>query len=404
MSDTNLLQRSLGRSLAIASAIALILASTTAGATKKQQQSFLENPEGIRISRAELRVRVRALALPFSGIIEEAADSIIVETTDPEVRRVVLRWKINGIPSMQAALFQARPLAALLDAWALTIQTRESVESGPASELSDKSEAIILQALNQMEMELVAIAKLLGPTEVVEELRSDVEAWAAANPIDASLATRNPTTGELARLTADNKVGIRRTVAAANETMGDLATRMDVYTAFLPKQARWQAEYLTAQMVAGEDVGSVLQEFIELSNAIERMTETVNLAPELIAAERAAVLEALQTERIAALESIDRALVTALEYLTRERVEVFSTHLQEERVAIVAAIEKERTIALEALREERVAALDQVGVMTEEVVAESLKGIVDHFFVRLAQLGLVVLLIVGIALWALRRK
>ena len=126
MSDTNLLQRSLGRSLAIASAIALILASTTAGATKKQQQSFLENPEGIRISRAELRVRVRALALPFSGIIEEAADSIIVETTDPEVRRVVLRWKINGIPSMQAALFQfVNPKA-----WLINTQSSYAVFQG----------------------------------------------------------------------------------------------------------------------------------------------------------------------------------------------------------------------------------------------------------------------------------
>ncbi len=407
MSEVHSIRWRLQRGVCATVALGLILGCTSAGAAKqeKQQRSFLENPDGIQITSAELRIRVRALALPFSGIIEEAADSIIAETNDPAVRRLALQWKIHGIPSMQSALFQPQPLASLLDAWALVIQTRNSVETGLNRDvIPDNLISIALQALNQMELEIMAIARLLGPAEAVDELQQDVETWAANHPIDESQATRTPTTGEMARLTADNRVGIRRTVAAANETMGDLAVRMDVYTAFLPKQARWQAEYLMAQVVAGDDVGSVLREFVELSDAIEQMTETVNLAPGLVQAERKAVLEALQAERIAALDAISQQLTSALEYISQERIAIFETYLREERELIFGAIERERTIALEALREERVAALDQVGVMTEEVVAQSLKGIVDHFFVRLAQLGIVVLVIVAIAFWALRRK
>jgi hypothetical protein len=384
-------------------AFALSLGCATANAAKKEE-GFLQNPDGIEISKAELRIRVRALALPFSGMIEESADSIIAETTDPEIRKPALLWKINGIPAMQAALFQQKPLAALLDAWALTIQTRNSLLSGPASRLPGDVKSEAMKAISQMEAEILNIARLLGPAEAVEELRRDVEAWAAANPIDKSMATRTPTTGELAGPTADNKIGIRRTVAAANETMGDLAARMDVYTTFMPKQARWQAEYLIGDMMRGEDLGTVVSEFTELSNAIEAMAETVNDAPTLIAAERSAVVAALQVERIAALDAIHQQLIEALEFLTTERVEVFTTHLQGEREAILAAIEKERSIALEALHDERVAALEQVGVMSEEIVAESLKGLVDHFFVRLAQLGVVVLIVVGIGYLVLRKR
>ena len=388
--------------IAILLGLAVGCSAATAG---KNDESFPINPEGSQITKAELRIRVRSLALPFSGIIEEAADSVIAESSDPEVRKLALLWKINGIPSMQSALFQPTPLAALLDAWALAIQTRNSVESGLNSgTLPDHIKAIALQAINQMEIELTAIARLLGPTEAVDELQHDVESWAAANPIGRSQATRTPTSGELARLTADNKVGIRRTVAAANESMGDLATRMDVYTAFLPKQARWQAEYLMAQIVSGQDVGSVLREFVELSNAIEKMTETINTAPALLATERAAVLTALQEERIAAIDAINAQMHEAFEFVTQERIEAFSTHLKDERVAIIEAIVTERTVALEALREERVAALEQVGVMTEEVVAESLTDLVDHFFIRLAQLGIVLLIVVGLAYLVLRRR
>lgn len=395
--------RQLCLALIAVSAITLDLGCATANAAKKQE-SFLENPEGIQISRAELRIRVRSLALPLSGMIEEAADSVILMSGHPQVRKISLLWKINGIPALQSALFQPDPLAALLDAWALTAQMRNSVLSGPATDLSEEIKSEALRALAQMEGELLKVAQLLGPAEAVEELRRDVETWAAENPIDSSLATRPPTSGELARLTADNKVGIRKTVAVANETMSDLATRMDVYTSFIPKQARWQAEYLMAQMVAGEEVGTAFRDFSELSAAVAKMAETVVLAPGIVATEREAVLEALQAEREAAIEAIQEQLLTALEFISQERVEIFTTHLEAEREAILEAIERERTIALEALHEERVAALEQVGVMTEEVVADSLKGIVDHFFIRLAQFGLVVLLIAGAALWFLRRS
>jgi hypothetical protein len=272
------------------------------------------------------------------------------------------------------------------------------------SSLPDDLKSKVMEALTQMETEILGIARSLGPAEAVEELRRDVEAWAAANPIEKSLTTRTPTSGELARLTADNKIGLKKTVVAVNETMGDLATRMDVYTAYMPKQARWQAEYLMGEMMDGEDLGTVISEFTELSNAIESMAETVNDAPTLIAAERTAVLAALQGERIAAIEAINQQMQEAFEFVTHERIEAFTTHLKGERIAVLEAMTAERVAAIEALREERIATLEQVESMTDTLVADSLERLIDHAFIRLAQLGIVVLIIVGIGYLLLRKR
>jgi hypothetical protein len=403
MTEINQRQQRLTHFVLMTIALGLGLGCATANAAKKEE-GFFKNPDGIEISKAELRIRVRSLAIPFSGIIEDAADGIIADTTDPEIRKLALLWKINGIPAMQAALFQAKPLAALLDAWALTIQTSNSLQSGPASNLPDEVKARAMKAITMMESEILGIANLLGPSDAVGELRADVETWARNHPITTSQTTRTPTSGELARLTADNKIGLRKTVVAVNETMDDLASRMDVYTNFLPKQARWQAEYMVGEMMGGEDLGTVVSEFTELSNAIEAMAETVNDAPTLIAGERTAVLAALQGERIAAIQAINQQMQEAFEFVTHERVEAFTTHLKEERIAVLEAMTAERIAALEALREERIATLEQVESMTDTLVADSLKRLIDHAFIRLAQLGIVVLIIVGIGYLLIRRR
>jgi hypothetical protein len=67
----------------------------------------------IDVSAEELRIRVRGLAGPFSGIMEEVADDFLTTTDDPDLRRRALMFKINGIPAIQRALFEQDPLAAL---------------------------------------------------------------------------------------------------------------------------------------------------------------------------------------------------------------------------------------------------------------------------------------------------
>lgn len=389
--------------------IALILglglgASASLARKKKMPEYFPVNPDGYQLSRAELRVHVRALALPFSGLIEDTADTILAESSDPDVRELALRWKINGIPAIQAAIFQPKPLVALLDVWALVFQTRESFESGPDSQAPAEVVAIAQEAISEMESRINRVARLLGSTEAVEVLRRDIESWAARNPISASRSARSPTTSELARLTAGKNIGVRATVLAMNETASDMAARLDVYTAYLPKQARWQAEYLLHEMALDEDLTKIALGTAALSSELASLADTVDGAPELVADERRVILEALRKERIAVLESLHAQLVEALEFLETQRIEVFSNHLQTERQAVLAALAEERRVVLEALQDERVAALDQIEAMTQDLVLVTLEDLVDHAFIRLSQFSTVVLLVLGLTYLVMRRR
>jgi hypothetical protein len=60
---------------------------------------------------------VRALIRPTLGAIEESADRMIAETSDPVVRRGALLLKIEMSTTMLAAMLRSDPVLALADAW-----------------------------------------------------------------------------------------------------------------------------------------------------------------------------------------------------------------------------------------------------------------------------------------------
>jgi len=69
----------------------------------------------MQMSPDQLAIHVRELGNRSSGIIEEAADRIITESTDAGVSREALFWKINAIPAVYRATFHSDPALALLD-------------------------------------------------------------------------------------------------------------------------------------------------------------------------------------------------------------------------------------------------------------------------------------------------
>jgi hypothetical protein len=341
------------------------------------------------ISAEELRIRMRSMVSGFSGIVEESGAAALAAVDDPAERLVALRWMMTGLPAFQAALFRPDPLEALIEAWVLVHQVRNSISSGPASVHSPLLTDPVLEGLDRMEVELLAVARLLGSDEGVEKLRSDTAAWAADHPLQGTLATRSPTTSELAAITANSRSGLRRTVAGLNETIDDMATRIDVYTAYLPKQARWQAEYLLHQTLGGADLGILVGEVGGLVGSVGSIAENVDQLPELLSAERQAVLDAVTGERIAALEAVHQELLGLYGFIDDERKLIFDDNVTAQRIAVMDGVAVEREAILEAVREERVAIMTDVEGIARGVVEDSLMDVVDHVFLRLTQAFLV---------------
>ena len=103
--------------------------------------------------------------------------------TDPSIREAAVRWKINSIPAMQAAVFQLDPLAALADAWGLCAQMERFFATGAGKDLFGDSQRIAVQDSLTLSEEAAALARSVVGVDGVKDVRPKLEAWLDENPI-----------------------------------------------------------------------------------------------------------------------------------------------------------------------------------------------------------------------------
>jgi hypothetical protein len=377
--------------------VAVVVGLNGCSTSAPSQTKFMQSKD-ISVSAEELRIKVRALAAPFSGIMEEVADEFIQTYNEPEWIRLALLWKINGIPAMQRSLFVQDPLAALLDTWVLLAQMRDYFVTGPGSDAERVGRAFALGAIDRMEEQIEQLALSISADGNVDDVRDLVYEVAAETAIDTSFATRPATSAELAKFTAEAEPGIGTAVGALTTSLGDVWSRMDVYTAFLPKQARWQAELMVLDIAGDTDPGDVFDHIASLTESIDRIAATVETAPELVADEREIILQVLQQERMIALQAFHDELTTAYKFISRERIAAISESLAAEREATLEALTRERIATLQAIHEERVAAMADLDSIVGGLSEDALTRLVDRLFVRI--LLLLVVMAIGAAVVA----
>ena len=283
------------------------------------QQTAVMKATGAKFTVADQRAMSNLLAVGVPGIIEEAADDIAASSPDAATRRQALLWKIEAIPAFYQALFSAESLAAVLDAWSLSIQLEHAVASDAwrarLGSLQPRAADAARRVRVRIETTVEATAR---DSEGFDRGRETVERWAREHPIVGPISSRPSIRPELLRLAEGGlDTSVFQVMADLPATVADLATRLDIYAAYLPKAARWQAE-LMADDLAGR---AEMQRMLATFGSVERLAERTNgrLSPEGL---RGAFDDAggrIRAERVAALASIDEQRVETLAYLTRER-------------------------------------------------------------------------------------
>jgi len=319
------------------------------------QRSALMEATGGKTTSADVRAMTNALAISVPGGIEAAADQV-ARSPDAATRRRALLWKIEVIPAFYQALFNSDPLAAGLDAWSLSLQLEQAVNSSAWRDHLGSLQAAALEATHEARMQIEAAVKATArTTEGFERAKAWVERWAREHPIVGPISSRTSVLPELVRMAPGGlDVSVFQVMADIPVTIADLAKRTDIYAAYLPKAARWQAE-LMADDLAGR---AEMQRALATLASVERLTERANALlspPELRGAFEAASGQ-VRAERVAALASVDQQRVETLAYLSRERV------------AAVADIDREREALARQLDELRGKALSDVDELAGRVI------------------------------------
>ncbi|MEJ2580566.1 MAG: hypothetical protein P8127_02845 [Acidobacteriota bacterium] len=355
--------------------IAAVVLTTilAACATGGLHQTDLMKQSQLSISAAELKVQVRSLAPRFSGLMEEAGEEALGFETQPEKRRNVLLWLTNGIPAMQQALFQPDPLAALFDAWFLIAQLRDHFERSLEAGMSNRSNVIANQVLDDMESDIKRIIHNAGPATNYERGRQLVYEKSKDHPVNASFASRRGSAADLAEFTTQSGWGAMKSLETVTESVEDLAIRIDLNAEYLPKIARWQAMIFVMDEGFDDAAETVLEnlQYVEFFAAeVDRLSPIIESLPELVSSERVAVLEAL-----------DAYLTRTLSFINQQREILMTEDVRAEREAVLAAIEEERIAVFEAIADERAIVLD---ALRDEraVIFEDLDALIDDAFSR----------------------
>jgi hypothetical protein len=374
--------------------------TTTQTATKKSAKTEIKS------SAAELSARNQSLLALYSAEVETAADKIMSQSPSPDARRQALVWKAEAIPVMQTSLLNTDPVAAVLDTWAFLYQMAAYMEQPLVKQALGTSHSVVAQTIKNMQGEMERRVLVAAPTANIAALREKVSAWAQAHPIQDSLAGRPSADPDVIRKVGGPELGTMASIKALEESLGGLEARLNSYNAYLPKQARWQAELMLSDLSRDPQVGAAMSKAAVISNALEKTSATVEHLPELVGETRTAVLADVDRQRQATEAFLRQERLDSFDSLNRERIAMVAA-LRSERLAGTADLRGERQIVLDAIRSDEVAATNEINATVEKSLKDldaRSRSLIDHFFVRALELVLITLVLCALVGWFLLRR
>jgi hypothetical protein len=382
----------------------LLVLGCASGTTTKG--SSMKAAKNVRSSAAELSSRNQSLLALYSAEIEGAADKVISESTTPDARRQALLWKAEAIPVMQTSLLTTDPVEAVLDTWAFIFQMSAYMERPLVKQAFGDSYSVVTQTMKNMDAEMARLVQTAAPSANTAVLRQKVAAWADAHPIQNSLAGRQSADPDVIRKVGGAELGTMASVKALEESVGDLVARLDSYNAYLPKQARWQAEIMLSDLARDPGISATMSSAKSLSGSLEKTSASMERMPELVDQTRTAVLADLKGQRLDTQGFLRQERLDTLDTLNQERIATLAA-LRGERLAGTADLRGERQVVLDALRNGEVAAMNEFKATSEKAMKDldtRGRGLIDHFFVRALELVLLTLILCSVVAWFLLRR
>ena len=365
-------------------AVLAVTFGTFAGCMSVRSPSGLleQTAPATNLSSRKLRVLLTDYVPQFGDRIEQAADEILSQTSDPQIRRNALLWKSNAISACFRAASRPDPLAAYLDVWVLCRQMTQFLEQPSPNPVFGPWQAQAWETSRQLEAPLAQIRAMLSSNTPLDE--RFVEAFARDHPITSLYFDRASLAAPFIEDVEEPTRDMLDVVAEVSENLAEMQKLSAIYADFVPKQARWQAELLL--LAATEDTGLLAKPLYNLglaSQAMDRLATSGETVPQLVERERDALHEIVRAERTETMAQIDQM-----------------------RNATVAALRRERSVILQSFHDERRAfnrdlegtvggSIDKIDALIDQRARE-LSQVAERVAERLWQRVLQLLLLIGL--------
>ncbi len=370
------LHREIPGSIAISFLVICLIMAIVGCKSTAEKSTMMKQLNVKDVTSQELQVRINEFATHFAHVVEASADEIMSRTADPTIRRQALIWKIYAIPACKAAATSGDPLMAFIDTWTFVLQMTDYFETGGGKEAFGELQPIAITTSRSLELQILNMIKQRVLPEGFGEAVDFVDNWVREHPIKTQFFTRDSTLPLLTDVYRASPKGTFATVGSIDQGIENIADRIAFLSDTLPREVRWQAEYLMETALSGQKLEETLNNVNTLVKSVDRMARVIEKSPELIERERTAVLAEIQKERKAVLESISEQRIETIREVNKEIIEVIKA-LQEERLATVKDLRNER-------------------IETLEYISERMERLVESLFWRVS-LCLAGLVVVGLA-------
>lgn len=351
----------------------------------------------------EIQAAVMSFSDKYTSRAAHAFDMVHDRATSAEVRRIARQAKLNlGLSALTIAC-EVNPVASLLDMVALARLQRRSFADHWASSLPQDDARVIQAMLELGEHDAWELAGRFLTDGQLEQLRALIDAWYRQNPesrytshvrlIDFAAFRREPApvtadtpASVLALLRIDPMAGMDP-VAREFQESRLMAERALFFAARLSPLLSWQAQRMTADLLAKPEAQTLLTSAGQMRQAADRLPVEVD---ELIARSTERFQALIAAERDAAIRQADAA-VTA------------------QRQALLSDIDAREQTIRDLLAEVR-QTLAQAGAITSSAgtsadqaiqsAQQSATDVIDHAHRRALALLLIALLAIPAALLA----
>jgi hypothetical protein len=372
---------SIGLPVAALLGTALLLISgcqATSGST-----GLIQGVEEAKLSESQLRMLLNDFVRRFIDQVDAATAVVLDRETDPEIRRRALLFRMNTASACAVAAADNDPVAALVDVWALSVQMRQYYESPTAAAQMKAHREFVIGICRTLQEQTEEIARDLTSSEAVEEFTVGLEAWARENPVESPFYGRPSMVPHYSKQKNEIRQGLFDVLPGLEQRLADVSSRVALYAALLPRQLRWEAEFLMSVVATPDEYREAIQSVKLINASLSNVANTVTEAETILERQRDAVialareeadrmLEAVETMRTDTHDRITEARREAFADLDRQRNETLET-LKSEREIVLAAIVAQRTAAFADLAREREIVLqsaDDLRVATLEGVRE----------------------------------
>ncbi len=287
---------------------------------KAQKSNKLKHDHFAEINAKDLRVDMDAFYIHFSGIVEEAADSIATLTHNDTVAANALFWKMNAIPAAQQAIFSANPIVALGDATVLCIQMDHFFKDGAGKEIFKDEQNIAIRASKKLRKDIIAISGQMIPEQKAQSLGDAIRFFALNNPINSLYFNRKNVKPAMAKLIEEEKFKLKNVAQNLDQNVQDLNNRIVVFSNLMPKQIRWQSEYMIYKNTPAQLQNIAFDSLIFQFDSLMLFTNSI---PELIESERQEIIKTIALERELILASVQNEHKTAWENVDAQTKNAF---------------------------------------------------------------------------------